>query len=118
MVGLFPLVFSTRCKAVCDPGGLAGIRTSSNQLAEYPEEVRRNCEIVTVAIRSLMTFWPDVVVEVVNAMSIKGFLISAVHRRAGGVFAVLKGRHYSLPDELPRLLAEVESAISNLTYNS
>ncbi|MEN3047796.1 MAG: hypothetical protein ABDH63_03335 [Candidatus Caldarchaeales archaeon] len=118
LVGVLPTVFSTSCKAVCDPTGLAGVRTTAHQLSEYPEEVRRNTEVVLSAARSLLRYWPDVVVEVVNAMSLKGLALSAIHRGARGVFAVLKGKRYSLPSELQQLLEDVERAISHLTYNS
>lgn len=118
LVGVFPTVFSTSCKAVCNPASLAGISATAQQLSEYPEEVRSNVEVVLNAVRSLLRYWPDVVVEVVSAMSLKGLALSALHWRAKGVFAVLEGKRYSLPSELQRLLDDVERAISGLTHNS
>lgn len=112
IVGLFPTVFSTRCKAVCDPAGVAGLRTLEAQLSEYPEEVRSGVRAVTDAIGELVRFFPELRVELVHAMSLKGLALSLRHRLRSGPHAVLAGRAFALPHQLDELVRTVEDLLT------
>ncbi len=113
IVGLFPTVFSTRCKAVCDPAAVAGLRTIESQLSEYPEELKTQVAAVTEAVVELVRFYPDLQVELVDAMSPKGLVLSLVHRLRRGTHAVLAGRVYSLPQQLEELVRAVEDLLTS-----
>ncbi|MDJ0273965.1 MAG: hypothetical protein QXO17_01260 [Nitrososphaerota archaeon] len=115
IVGLFPTVFSTRCKAVCDPAGVAGLRTLEAQLSEYPEVVRAGVKAVTDAVSELIRFFPDLQVELVHAMSLKGLALSVRHRLRSGTYAVFAGRAFALPHQLEELIESVEGALANRT---
>lgn len=112
IVGLFPTVFSTRCKAVCDPAGVAGLRTLEAQLSEYPEEVRSGVRAVTEAIAELIRFFPDLQVELVHSMSLKGLALSLRHRLRSGPHAVFAGRAFALPHQLDDLIRAVEGVLA------
>jgi len=113
IVGLFPTVFSTRCKAVCDPAGIAGLRTLESQLSEYPEEVRSQVAAAAEAVAELFRFFPDLQVELVHAMSLKGLALSFLHRLRTGTHAVLAGKVYSLPQQLEDLIKAVEDVLAS-----
>jgi hypothetical protein len=113
IVGLFPTVFSTRCKAVCDPAGVAVLRTLESQLSEYPEEVRAQVAAAAEAVAQLIRFFPDLQVELVHAMSLKGLALSLLHRLMRGTHAVLAGKVYSLPQQLEDLVKAVEDLLAS-----
>jgi hypothetical protein len=113
IVGLFPTVFSTRCKAVCDPAGVAGLRTLESQLSEYPDEVRAQVAAAAEAVAQLIRFFPDLQVELVHAMSLKGLALSLLHRLRRGTHAVLAGKVYSLPQQLEDLVKAVEDLLTS-----
>ncbi len=113
IVGLFPTVFSTRCKAVCDPAGVAGLRTLESQLSEYPEDVRSQVAAAAEAIAELVRFFPDLQVELVHAMSFRGLMLSFLHGLRRGTHAVFAGKVYSLPHQLEELVRAVEERLTS-----
>jgi hypothetical protein len=113
IVGLFPTVFSTRCKAVCDPAGVAGLRTIESQLSEYPEEIRAQVAAAAEAVAELVRFFPDLQVELVHAMSPKGLALSLIYRLKRGTHAVFGNKVYSLPQQLEDLVRTVEGLLAS-----
>jgi hypothetical protein len=91
LVGLFPTLFSTRCKAVCDPAGLAGVVDAEAQLKEYPEEVLDSLRLVREAALSLLKEG-GVEVRVVDALSPRGLWLQLRHRLRSGPWAIVEGR--------------------------
>jgi hypothetical protein len=106
--GLFPTVFMTRCKAVCNPAGVAGLRTYAQQLAEYPPHVHANISAAGEAIWRFSRFWPAVGFEVVSATSLRGIAYSLKYRLREGVYAIFMGRVFSLPSGLETLINAIE----------
>jgi len=91
LVGLFPTFFSTKCKAVCDPAGLAGIVDAEAQMKEYPEEVLNSLRLVREAVVSLLKE-EGVEVRVIDALSPRGLWLQLRHRLKGGPWAIIEGR--------------------------
>jgi hypothetical protein len=106
--GLFPTVFTTRCKAVCDPAGVAGLRTYAQQLAEYPPHVHANMSAAGEAIWRLSRYWPGIGFEVVSATSLRGIVYSLKYRLKEGVYAIFMGKAFILPSGLETLINTIE----------
>lgn len=90
LVGVFPTIFSTACKAICNPMGLGGVFTSSRQLSEYPADVVQNMKDAS-RIFSELTTLTHVEVKSVQAYSFRGLWLSIRMRLGRGLWVVVDG---------------------------
>jgi hypothetical protein len=88
ILGLFPTLFTTICKAVCNPAGLAGVRTAGEQLREYPKRVVRGGEKASLIFSRLSGEW-GVEVRMVQALSPMGIWLSLRHRLGQGLWVII-----------------------------
>jgi hypothetical protein len=91
ILGLFPTLFTTICKAVCNPAGLAGVKTAHGQLREYPERLVRLSERASTLFTRLSREW-GVEVRLVQALSPRGVWFSLRHG-VGQVLWVIIDNH-------------------------
>jgi len=77
------------------------------------QEVRAQVAAAAEAVAQLIRFFPDLQVELVHAMSLKGLALSLLHRLRRGTHAVLAGKVYSLPQQLEDLVKAVEDLLAS-----
>lgn len=95
MVGLLPMTFTT-CAHCCttDYFRVCGLDTRSDQLEEYPEDVRGIEERVADLYRKILTdFQGRVIPLAVGTATLRGLWLSLRHRLRGEFNVIVNGRH-------------------------
>jgi hypothetical protein len=93
ILGFLPTLFSTACKVFCNPTGVVGVRSFDQQLAEYPEHIRKNQERTVQIFESISKDFPgQVVVRVVNPTSARGLWLTLNRRVKHGLWLILESR--------------------------
>ncbi len=110
--GLFPTVYSM-CAPCCTRDYLAMCRPGyqAEQLAEYPEGLRRNQRLLELLAFRLGSI-RGVRVEAVSADSLKGLLLAARYRLGRGPAVIVEGRVFKEEElDFRRIVEYVESLV-------
>jgi hypothetical protein len=93
ILGFLPTLFSSACKVFCNPTGVVGVRSFDQQLAEYPDYIRRNQERTAQIFESISKDFPgQVLVRVVNPTSARGLWLTLRRRVKDGLWLIVDGR--------------------------
>ncbi len=111
IVGIFPTFFTTRCKAVCDPGRYSWIHDVYNQLREYPEDLQDSLKTVERLVRALVLKGFEV--RLIHALSPLGVWLSLRHRLGQGFYALANNQPIKINHDVEGVIEKIKKAALN-----
>ncbi|MBO3833428.1 MAG: hypothetical protein FGF51_08645 [Candidatus Brockarchaeota archaeon] len=111
IVGVFPTFFTTACKAVCNPAGLAGVSRIYEQLEEYPEEFVEDWKRVEGLVETLVS--KGFKVSLVHAFTPAGLWFSLRYRLKQGFYVIVNNHPIKIGRDLDKIVSEIQAVSAN-----
>ncbi|MEM0482860.1 MAG: hypothetical protein QXM16_08280 [Nitrososphaerota archaeon] len=111
IVGVFPTFFTTACKAVCNPAGLAGVSRIFEQLEKYSEEYVENWREVEELVKKIVSKGFEV--NLVHALTPAGLWLSLRYRLKQGFYVIINNHPIKIDHDLDKIVSEIQATSTN-----